>query len=94
MFHGVNFSQSLVFYVVFYPPILIVFSFSSWSLYCLSFFTLLLLVAPFVSSQLCLCVQLPSVGEIYSIYHYVPLFKTTTTHSFGNLTDSQDIIKV
>ena len=51
---GVRVAQSLVFYVMSCRSLLVIFSFSFWSLYCLSFFYLGLLVTRLVSSSLIL----------------------------------------
>jgi len=51
VFSCVRVAQSLVFCVVFCGSLFVLFSFSSWSLYCPSFFDLRLLITPFVSSN-------------------------------------------
>ena len=54
VFSGVRVAQSLVFHVMSCRSLLVIFSFSFWSLYCLSFFYLGLLVTRLVSSSLVL----------------------------------------
>ena len=54
VFSGVRVAQSFVFHVMSCRSLLVIFSFSFWSLYCLSFFYLGLLVTRLVSSSLVL----------------------------------------
>ena len=48
VFREVRFTQSLVFCVFFYRPLFVVLSFFFWSLYCLSFLDLRLLITPLI----------------------------------------------
>ena len=47
-------ARSLIFYVMFCSSLFVLFYFFFWSLYCLSFFDLLLLMTPLVSSNVSL----------------------------------------